>query len=336
MNKTRSQTRSRALFIDSAYRKKTKSVTFLIDLLSVEYDVEVFNIEEARNDEIRVKAKEPFGVVIFLQINPANYINVFKGHNIVFVPMYDTFTIKKRTQLLFLKRLKWLCFSRTYEPFLKGVDTLFVQYYPKAKTAQSEKIPNSFFFWQRQENIDWPLIKKLLGDTAVSRCNLHLSADPGVETVPPSADDIKKYNITFSSWYDSKEDFEEELQKYAYFFAPRSKEGIGLSFLDAMSMGAVIIAPDEATMNEYINHDVNGYLYDVDNPTSLDLTRENEVRLRSKESYEKGCANWESKKAEILAFIRKKPKRRFYCINKRHISSVKKIIDRAMGARVIG
>ena len=44
-----------------------------------------------------------------------------------------------------------------------------------------------------------------------------------------------------------------KLVKYSdVFISPRKQEGIGMSFLEAMSLGKYIIAINDSTMNEYI------------------------------------------------------------------------------------
>lgn len=41
-----------------------------------------------------------------------------------------------------------------------------------------------------------------------------------------------------------------------------------MSFLEALSLGMAVIAPDGVTMNEYVRSGENGYLYDPDNPVA--------------------------------------------------------------------
>ena len=44
------------------------------------------------------------------------------------------------------------------------------------------------------------------------------------------------------------------------YIAPRSVEGVGLTFIEALSRGSAVVAYDGPTMNEYIRHKKNGYL----------------------------------------------------------------------------
>ena len=56
------------------------------------------------------------------------------------------------------------------------------------------------------------------------------------------------------------------LRRAGIYFAPRLYEGIGISFLEAMAMGKAVVAPDNPTMNEYVTHNVNGFLYKPGGP----------------------------------------------------------------------
>ncbi len=331
--KGRGEEKERLLFIDSGYRRKTRSVDFLLSLLGERYDVDVFYIEEASAGEIAEKGRGNYRAVVFLQINPAYFIDRFKGQNIVFVPMYDTFTLTRRRHLLFLKKVKWLCFTEKYRPFLRGVDALYVKYYPEPHPIKKAPEPNTFFFWQRRAEIDWPLVKKLLGHAKVEAVNLHASCDPGVSFTEPSEADRARYNIDVTTWFDSKVEYEDRLGRYAYFFAPRGKEGIGLSFLDAMAMGLVVIAPNEATMNEYITDGVNGYLYDIDDPRPIDFSEYDRIRERSIRDATEGYAAWRADEKRIFDFIESPHRKTHYPINKGTFVDLTRRLAAFRGAR---
>ena len=61
------------------------------------------------------------------------------------------------------------------------------------------------------------------------------------------------------------------LEKYALYIAPRIYEGIGMSFLKAMALGRCVIAVDNPTMNEYIQHGNTGLLFDINNTESIHI-----------------------------------------------------------------
>jgi glycosyltransferase involved in cell wall biosynthesis len=92
------------------------------------------------------------------------------------------------------------------------------------------------------------------------------------------------------------------------FVAPRRFEGIGLSFLEAMARGQVVIAENNATMNEYIVHDVNGLLYEPDRPglwrSALTPERARAIGERARLSCLAGRPQWQRGLARLDAYVR--------------------------------
>ncbi len=49
------------------------------------------------------------------------------------------------------------------------------------------------------------------------------------------------------------------LKSNTFHIAPKQEEGIGMTFLEAMTIGKIVIAKKAPTMNEYIIHGCNGF-----------------------------------------------------------------------------
>jgi glycosyltransferase involved in cell wall biosynthesis len=92
------------------------------------------------------------------------------------------------------------------------------------------------------------------------------------------------------------------LKKSNIYLAPRKIEGIGLSFLEAMAIGMVVVAYDNGTMNEYIKHDYNGYLFDSKD-YQINFDNIMTVLNNSKTMVQKGWEKWERDKTIINNFI---------------------------------
>ena len=58
--------------------------------------------------------------------------------------------------------------------------------------------------------------------------------------------------------YSNSEEYMDHLSRCNIFIAPRLYEGIGLTFLEAMANGMVVLSPNSPTMNEYIQNNING------------------------------------------------------------------------------
>ncbi len=93
------------------------------------------------------------------------------------------------------------------------------------------------------------------------------------------------------------------LSKSNVYFAPGLYEGIGLSFLEAMAMGMCVVAPNTATMNEYIIHGVNGLLYNPQDPFPLDFSHADRFGARARKSVENGYKRWVKSIDDILDFV---------------------------------
>jgi glycosyltransferase involved in cell wall biosynthesis len=112
-----------------------------------------------------------------------------------------------------------------------------------------------------------------------------------------------KYSITISDWYEDRKEYLDALQTANVYFAPRLYEGIGMSFIEAMTMGKCVVAVDHPTMNEYVDNGVNGYLYDLRRAQSLDLSTVREMGKKARESCSLGFKRWVAARDMILEFV---------------------------------
>jgi len=96
------------------------------------------------------------------------------------------------------------------------------------------------------------------------------------------------------------------IEDLGIYVAPREFEGIGMSFLEAMSMGKAVIAVDKPTMNEYIENNKNGYLYDLDNIKNIDFSNIEEIQKNAHSFIKKGYNIWMKRRFKIIDFIENK------------------------------
>jgi glycosyltransferase involved in cell wall biosynthesis len=160
------------------------------------------------------------------------------------------------------------------------------------------------FFWQRLTHVNFDIIKKVFGDLAV-KIHLHKAIDPGQELMQPSKEEEKKFQISYSDWFETRSEMLEVIKNKAIYVAPREYEGIGMSFLEAMALGKAVVAVDNPTMNEYIKHKENGYLFDLFNPQEVDFSEIEKVQKNTYNFMKKGREKWEKEKIKIVEFIKK-------------------------------
>ncbi|MDD3437174.1 MAG: glycosyltransferase [Candidatus Gastranaerophilales bacterium] len=294
--------KEKVLFIAHQYHEKTKSCDFMIELFSDFFDVDVsYGMPQELNTN--------YNTIIFLQVSPdKKTLKNLKNKNIIFFPMYDAVRAWKFKDWYLLRNCKIINFSKKIHAILKeiGLNSIYLQYFIEPKEF-SKGNKNEVFFWQRVEPINFEVIKKLF-EGKNYKIHLHKATDPNNNFLPPSESDEVKYGITYTDWFDSKKEMWDLIAKKQIFIAPRVAEGIGMSFLEAMAMGKVIVANDEPTMNEYIRHGINGYLFDFNNPTPMDFSDIDRVQKNSWEFCKQGYQKWLEEKSLIIEFIKSKRK----------------------------
>jgi glycosyltransferase involved in cell wall biosynthesis len=151
----------------------------------------------------------------------------------------------------------------------------------------------------------------------------------------PSQDDIIKYKISFSDWFETQKDYLKIVSDCPIYFAPRESEGIGLSFIEALSLGLCVVAPDAPTMNEYITNGINGILYDPYKPHPISLSDIDHIRERALSIAKQAYTQWLDAIPNIIDFIKRplaayKPHRHHWIFAKRYTRSVVRHIYKKM------
>lgn len=298
------------LFIGHEFHKKTKSTQFLIELLATTYYVETIFIDpDADNSFDNISQKEYDVLIIFqimLDIAKIQKVASFKHYS--FFPMYDHTKTLNSPLWNEYKNFNIINFSKTFHNTCKeaGLSSYYIQYFPKPIEVSDIGDENSIFFWQRSEKITTKILEKIVSPEKINKLYLHKNPDPKNKFIEPS----KKWHqkVIYSSWFNTKQEMQEYLQKAALYIAPRKYEGIGMSFLEAMAAGRCVIAPDYPTMNEYIINGETGYLYNLKSPKKISLTDIRKIQKNTIEYIKDGYKHWEQEKYKILDYIQSTPK----------------------------
>jgi glycosyltransferase involved in cell wall biosynthesis len=199
-----------------------------------------------------------------------------------------------------------LCFCRALFEQLQGwgLRVRYAQYFPDPRQFTVNPRPDyAGFFWQRRPELPWETIRSLLGKRKLSWINLHQAPDFEMSETEIPERDRKRYRMRFSTWSEDGTDYAEALHQAGIYFAPRLYEGIGMSFLEAMAMGKAVVAPDNPTMNEYVRHNVNGFLYNPEEPCPINFKRFREMGKAARETIERGHRRWQESREELGAWI---------------------------------
>lgn len=308
-------------YVDHSYHKKTVSTKFIPEILeSYGHDVEFFWDDSWQGGKsVSFYDLLDYDCVIMFQSFCDIKENEFfsKLHdNVVYIPMLDQFGVWRgpiNNTHDFWKKFqgsKVVNFSMTSHGITVGSgirSKLFKFYRQPIEDIQNVEDGLHGFFWIRLEDeLSWEKVKKLIGKTKFNSFHLHIAKDPNSSDVRmPSEEDIKEYNITITTWFDSKEDFENILNKSNVYFTPRMEEGIGQSFLEAFARGQCVVAPNNGTMNEYIQDGFTGLLYDHEEIKPLDFSKVEYIRKNTYESCKQGYYNWLMSHYKLVNYILK-------------------------------
>ena len=265
--------------IDHSHHRKTKSNAFFLDMLKTVGAVDMFwcdSWKTGRFLDLEALDLSVYDALVFWQVMyPLHAITPYRD-KCTLIPMYDG--AWRDSDLFWLKYrgFRFVNFSRILHVRMKrlGMNSLYAQYFPMVHSAENQPAdsatkPMSAFFWQRSTDVSWNTIKRLITYCNIEKIHYHMPDNNQSVSNGPDPDDIRQYGISFSRWFPARRSYWSLIDSVDIYFAPRVREGIGLSFLEAMAMGKCVVAPDFPTMNEYIINGVNGILY---NPRSVSYT----------------------------------------------------------------
>ncbi len=245
---------------------------------------------------------KPDLLVTYQHLWKPSELEAFGARTTVVVPMYDD-TPKTKAFWQGYLGFKIVSFSSTLGRQLKdwGHDVLSVQYYPEVFEVRRTTSLRGFF-WPRTESLDWSHIRQMVMGVSWDGFHLHLTNPEGRHNLP-NDNESEALKMEQSDWYERPEDYLKVLDKTSVYFAPRRLEGIGQSFVEALVRGLCVVAPDAPTMNEYITHGVDGYLYDPESPASLDWSKVDSLGDKAWERAKQGRKAWVESLPTLKAFL---------------------------------
>jgi Glycosyl transferases group 1 len=322
----------------SFHLNNTQSSRFFIDILKASFeDLHVVADGDAWYEIPRLK---PDVLIVWQKVFSPAELECFGVKNIVLIPMYDACPHTEEFWNRY-KSFKVVCFSRMLFAFLERLsfDAIYLQYYgPPVFDHVPENRRLDAFYWERSKIINWNCIKTLIGDITIDTLHYHISGNfTEANSDRPDPSDIRKYGIVMSDWFNTQEEYSKLLNECSLYFAPRESEGIGLSFIEALSRGACVIAPDAPTMNEYITSGDNGILYDPNNPMPISSNGIDGIRERALSHAKIGYERWIESIPRIVDFIKKPmigyaPKKRPWLYAMKRGRAVARHLYKHMGA----
>lgn len=299
--------RREIVIVDHAFHERTVSSQFLIELLHGP-EATVHFVEPDAPNLLELLQASPSRALVFIQLRPTPRMLRALGHrNVTWVPMRDDLRYEStRLRRLAGSNIKLINFCcEAHKVFVdRGQPSLAVRYWPQPLPARerTQRTHSRIFLWDRGQ-VQWLLLKRLIGEQPVDSVVLRLAPDPKNESQMPSKEDIRRYRIEVVEGWLEQNDYQALLHSCDVFVAPRWLEGIGMAMLGAMAAGLAVLAPNRPTMNEYVVPGRNGWLFDPAQPVPIDLSDWLALGQQAQRDCKTGAAEWGRQKELILPFV---------------------------------
>jgi len=305
-------------FIDFWSHKNTKSGDFLREIFSENFEITNFWWEP--NKKIPLNEINNFDYIFFFHVMfPYQLMKKLINKKIMWAPMYDALSFRN----FFFKKIFWKQISNLGIKVLKfsnkitesigseDVESLNLKYYIKPINPEinlNKKI--NIFFWDRGriKIQDWI---NFFDINEINQIIYLPNPDPGKKT---NDLDIltgvhsKKFTVLKENFL-PKIEFLRLLDDCNVFVAPRKQEGIGMAIVEAISRGMYIVAYNDSTMNEYVNNNKLGFIFDDKTKDKVNinyiLDNYNFRCKTAQNNYEK----WILDKKKIISLLNKESKK---------------------------
>jgi hypothetical protein len=206
--------------------------------------------------------------VIFCQFAPPPALLHDLSQRIIWIPMWDMIRYKpQRWWNKFPKNLRVVAFSEhvARRAQIAGLNVLRLQYFkdPQDFHPVTWDEGRVLMYWNRTGLISPQTLQKICETLSVQRVLFRGKIDEGVH--PGAAYHLPEkwgaIDVTHIPDQVTWATYKSYLAQANIFVAPRSIEGAGMTYLEAMASGCAVLSYDGPTMNEYIQHGDNGFLF---------------------------------------------------------------------------
>jgi hypothetical protein len=208
--------------------------------------------------------------LVFCQRPPAAELLKNPDAKLVWIPMWDNVVSNWSSEEWWAslpKSLRIIAFSDGVVEKARdaGLPTLSLRYYknPLKFDRVNWESNRTLFYWNRTGLFGPLFLKKMCEALEIRDLYFRGTLDPKIN---PAAgyqlpNQLGRTVVHHVSRFDSQQDYFDLLKRCHVYLAPRALEGVGLTFLEAMASGCAVMGYDAPTMNEYIDHGVDGFLF---------------------------------------------------------------------------
>lgn len=294
------------IFIDHYFHLKTGSSQFFVDLLKKYFIVDhIYTRENFLIDNDILAGIKDYDLALVWQVDFIASSIISTGIPTVIIPMYDGSSHFTDNHWKLHSRALYINFSKRLHDKIQSLkcDSFLLRYFIKPEKVDFNKKFNgdlNLFFWERDSSsgINLHLIQKLFGNQ-LKKLHIHLASDQKLLSDARLAyQSYLKRNawqtkVTFSNWFENKYQYLRKLDEYNIFLSPRPTEGIGISFLEAISKGMLVVANDAPTHDEYIDNWNTGILFDINNSSEANFGCASKIAIKSYLTAARGYETWQ-------------------------------------------
>ena len=305
-------------YVDYWSHKYTKSGDFLREILSEEFEITDFWWKP--NNKIPLNEINKFEYIFFFHVMfPHQIMKKLEKKKIMWAPMYDALNFRNS----FLKSIFWKQISNlgikvlefsdkiTQSIETEEIDSLKLNYFIKPNFSSSidQQMKLNIFFWDRGriKIDDW---LHLFDQEEINEIVYFPQPDPGMK-IANNDNLIKKknYNINLiDKKFLPKSEYLSLFEKCNVFIAPRKKEGIGITIVEAISKGMFVVGYNDSTMNEYVSDKKVGFIFDEKTTEKINTKYIIENYEYRKKYAELSYNKWIQSKKKIIPLLKQETK----------------------------
>jgi hypothetical protein len=206
--------------------------------------------------------------IIFHQLPPQGYILGQPKMKIIWIPMWDSIRTKSLKWWYTLpKTLRVVAFcDNVYDLAMKaGLPAIKLKLFVKPDKTGTTDISKkrALFYWNRTGTFQRDFIEKLCDCLRVDKLLFQYQIDPGVprEHAYRLPRRLKGTEVEEVGSNLPSDRYSKITKQANIYLAPRMYEGVGLTFIEALSRGCAVFGMNNPTMNEYITNSKDGYLF---------------------------------------------------------------------------
>ena len=295
-------------FVDHNYHKKTRCADFLREIFSEHFIIDDYWWSLSEETKLIKYLKNYENIFFFQTLIPSYDLLKLRNKNLMWAPMYGNLPFDWKYWIkIKYTNIKILCFSNKVKLHADklGCQNIGLKYFikPKEMVFKTPQKTLNIFFWYRNDLKlrDWIGLFDL---NKINKIIYFDSPDPGRKSEEFDKITLDKYKIELIKIsFLPHAEYIEYVKNCDVFISPRKQEGIGMSFLEAISMGKYIVSNDDSTMNEYIADKNIGFLINKKKKKSIDynnIINSTNYRIQYAKN---GYLQWLEQKKEITNFF---------------------------------